>query len=291
MEQKQGSSISFFQKNKTICPVCGAGFSREEVRTGRGRLIAGSLTKELRRNYEPSKKFGEVFPLIYPVIVCPDCYYAAFSKDFNAVSEKEIGQLNEQREKRAASIGKIFGDINFREFRTVKEGVASYYFMIMCGDFLSHRSSPALKQGIASLRAAWLFTDLHRKFPGDNYDYLSGIFYRKARFFYTLTLEYEGSGTESITEVDSPGPDLDKNYGYDGVLYLSAYLEHKYGPVGDDEKRQKSLQFAKRTVAKIFGMGKASKNKPSALLEMSKDLHVQIGNELKTGDDSEDDQP
>ena len=37
--------------------------------TGSGRLNAGELTEELRRLYIPSKKYGEVNPLIYYIVV------------------------------------------------------------------------------------------------------------------------------------------------------------------------------------------------------------------------------
>jgi uncharacterized protein (DUF2225 family) len=66
------------------------------------------------------------------------------------------------------------------------------------------------------------------------------------------------------------GPDIDKDYGYDGVLYLNGLLDLLYGPREDKEKRIKDLTTAKRYVAKIFGMGRASKKKPSALLDQAR---------------------
>ena len=88
MEEESGNRISFFAKNKTVCPSCNAEFYREDVRTGRGRLIAGDLANDLRRLYEPSKKYGEVQPLIYTITVCPVCFYAAFPSDFESLPEK-----------------------------------------------------------------------------------------------------------------------------------------------------------------------------------------------------------
>jgi len=77
------------------------------------------------------------------------------------------------------------------------------------------------------------------------------------------------------------GPDLDKNYGYDGVLYIGAYLQYKYATDENEEDRKVSLANAKRIVARIFGMGKASKNKPAAILDNAKSLFDKIKNELK----------
>ncbi len=90
MDNAALNSISFFFFLIIICPVCHAEFHREDIRTGRGRLIAGDLTDELRRSYQPSKKYGEVYPLFYPVTVCPECYYAAFQGDFTEIPDNSV---------------------------------------------------------------------------------------------------------------------------------------------------------------------------------------------------------
>ena len=275
------NSISYFSKEALICPVCEEEFHKEDIRTGRGRLIAGDLNDELRRLYEPSQKYGEVNPLLYPVMVCPECFYAAFQADFMEIPSESISAIANDKKKRFDSIDKLFKELNFKESRKLNEGTAGYYLAMMCYDHFPHEFSPVIKQGLSSLRAAWLFMDLHGKHPDENYDYLGKLFYRKAGFFYNLSVEYDGAGTESLTEVVSLGPDLDKNYGYDGVLYISALLEYYYGPDSDDSKRLKSLERARTTVARIFGMGKASKNKPEVLLTKAKDLHSSIGDEIK----------
>jgi hypothetical protein len=93
-------------------------------------------------------------------------------------------------------------------------------------------------------------------------------------------VELEQSGDESLPQGFPLGPDLDKNYGYDGVLYLVGYLDYKYGSRHDPEQRTMALQRAKRTVAKIFGMGKASKSKPAAILDNAREVYHQIATEL-----------
>ena len=275
------NSISFFSKEVMTCPVCEAEFHKEDIRTGRGRLIAGDLTDELRRFYEPSQKYGEVNPLLYSVIVCPDCYYAAFQNDFKEIPFESVSAIAADKKKRFDTVEKLFKELDFTESRKLKEGTAAYYLAMMSYDHFPHEFSPVIKQGLSSYRAAWLFMDLHSKYPDENYDYLSKLFYRKAGFFYNLSVEYDSDGTESLTEVVSLGPDLDKNYGYDGVLYVSALLEYYYGSDSDDLKRIKYLEKARTTVARIFGMGIASRNKPEALLTKAKDLHSSIGEEIK----------
>ncbi len=275
------AGLTFFSKSPIECPICAAKFFREDMRTGRGRQIAGALTGELRRTYEPSKQFGEVYPLIYPVMVCPECYYAAYPDDFSAVPPAAVPDLHEKIDERRKSLDKIFPLLDFREARGLKEGVASYYFAALCYQSFTKHASPAFKQGVSFLRAAWLCNDLHQKEPSENYDYLAAVFYRKARFFYTLAITWEQDGTQSLSGAKTLGPDLDKNYGYDGVLYISGLLELHYGPKSNPQKRLAALDRAKKTVARIFGMGRASKNKPAAILDNAREVYDAIAREIE----------
>jgi uncharacterized protein (DUF2225 family) len=83
--------ISYRQKNSSICPVCSFEFHREDLLSGGGRLIAGKLSDDLRRNYEVSKKYGKIYPLAYAVNVCPSCYYSAYPKDFESLKPEAPG--------------------------------------------------------------------------------------------------------------------------------------------------------------------------------------------------------
>ncbi len=281
MENESANTISFFTKEPLVCPVCESKFYREELRTGRGRLNAGELTEELRRLYLPSKKYGEVYPLVYPVTVCPQCLYSAYLIDFGDIPADQIELASTLTDKRKSLVEPIFGSLDFTNPRGLKEGAASYILAMSCYDLFPDEKSPVFKQGLSALRAAWLFNSLHEKFPGENYDYLAKIFYRKAGFLYNLAVEYDGTGKQSLTEVGNLGPDLDKNYGYNGVLFISALLEYYYGTETDEEKRLKALERARTTVVRIFGMGKSSKEKPGTLLEKAKELHAAIGEEIK----------
>ena len=288
MAETSTPKVTYFSNKETVCPVCGTSFYREDLLTGRGRLIAGELTTDLRRNYEPSAKFGVITPLNYPVTVCPGCYYATLPADFLDLSEAAKSAIEDDTDTRITGIRDIFEELDFREPRTIKEGVASFFFAMSCYDHLPPENAPTIKQGICSLRAAWLCADLHRQDPTVNFDYLSGLFYRKACFLYGQAMEYEQNGHESVAQVANLGPDLDQNYGYDGVIYLAAYLELHHGPRGDMERRNASLQRVKTSVARLFGMGKASKQKPSVLLDKARDLYKEIQREL---DEEDEDSP
>lgn len=274
------ASLTFFSKQKIRCPICDTPFAREELRTGRGRLIAGKLTDELRRTYEPSKKYGEVSPLVYPVTVCPSCYFAAMNADFLVIPEERKGDADRKTAERVASVRKIIPNPEFAEPRGLTEGLASQYLALACYDFYPREFAPTIKQGLASIRAAWIANDLQRKYPSENWSYVARLFYRKARFFYTEAVEREQNGKENLPNTLHLGPDMDKNYGYDGVLYIAGLLEFRYGPREDETKRRQALERAKRSVSRLFGMGRASKSKPSIILDMARDLYARINEAL-----------
>ena len=96
-----------------------------------------------------------------------------------------------------------------------------------------------------------------------------------------LTVRKESNGEERIGNIGSYGPDLDKNYGFDGCVYLTALLYYKYGPKDNQEARLKALDEHKRALARMFGLGKSSKAKPGPLLEHSRDLYDKLTAELK----------
>ena len=276
MEQK----VTFFERRQTVCLVCGGKFFREELLSGGGRLIAGNLSPELRRMYEPSKKYGEVAPLLYPVTVCPSCYFAAFGPDFAAIPEKGRARAAVHADERRAGALLLFPQLDFTAPRTLFEGTASYFLAMASYDFYDKKANPTYKSALCALRAAWLLGDLHQKFPGDNWDYAALLFYRKARFYYRMSLERESAGLEAFDKSLAFGPDLDKNYGYHGVIYVSAYLDFRYGAVQDREKRATELESARRMMAKIFGVGKSSKDKPTVLLDKAREIYEKMGEEL-----------
>ena len=187
----------------------------------------------------------------------------------------------------SADISLLFKILDFTSARRIEEGAASYVLAMMCYDSSKRLFAPTIKQGISAIRAAWLFGDLHRNQPDQNFDYLAKLFYRKSRFFYHLALEKEQTGGESLGNVAYLGPDLEKNYGYDGVLYLTGFLEYKYGPQKDPMKRIEHLDRARKIISRVHGMGRASKSTPSVILDKAKDMHHVLGEQMRIlqGDD------
>jgi uncharacterized protein len=286
-ESEKEKKVTFVSKDPIVCPVCETSFYREELFSG--RVNAGDLTDELHRTYIPMHSYGEVHPLVYELTVCPACWFAAFKADFLGIPSKIAAMLKDDTASRVEAAQRVFSGADFNSPRGLKEGAASYYLAMRSYEKLPKEFSPAIKQGISALRAAWLCGYLDEKEPGENYGFAARVLYGKARFLYRLAVELEQKGKEQLTTVKWLGPDTDKNYGFEGVLYLSAILELKYGPREDEAKRAEILDANKRTIAKMFGIGRKSKSKPGPLVDKVRDLYEALKKELHQ-DEEEDEE-
>jgi len=276
--------VSFISKKEYECPACEFVFHKEELLSGGGRLIAGALTEELHRLYEPSNRYGDIYPLIYQAVVCPKCWFASMEADFPLLPDEKFGQAVDDEDRRKADTLLIFPDADFTMPRGLMEGAASYYLVMRCYDFFDKTISPTVKQGLAAIRTAWLLDEIDKKNPNQHYDWLAVLFRRKARYFYTEALAREEKRVETMSAMKAFGPDTDRNYGYEGMLYLCAYLQYKYGPSQTQAERKATLETARRTIAKLFGLGKSSKDKPGAFLDLAREVYEQINKELTIDD-------
>jgi len=276
--------VSFISKEELTCPVCETIFNREELLSGSGRLIAGKLTDELHRLYEPSAKYGEVYPLIYQATVCPECWFAAMDKDFVDFPPFTREKAKKDTEERITDTKLIFPETDFKKPRDIISGTASLYLVLRCYEFFPKEFSPTIKQAIAALRAGWMLEEINRKSPDRHYDWVSLLFKKKANYLYNEAIRREQRGIETLSALKNFGPDTDKNYSYEGALYLTALLRYKYSYKENPELRKKALEEAKRTIARIFGVGKSSKAKPGPLLEHARNLYETISKELNEVD-------
>ena len=269
--------ISYWSKNKCHCPVCQNNFERAEMLSGSGRMIAGELTDELHRIFEPSAKYGQIYPVIYSIGACPKCHTALFWSDFEEIQDNNsLNELLADSKKRKEIVNNMFPYYELTRERNLLDGAAMYYLALLSYEKVDLSYAPTMKRAIISLRLAWICRDLQKLVPEHNYDYAAEVFYRKAQFFYEQTLINETQRIETIAKITNFGPDVDKNYGYDGVIYLNSLLEYKYGQKEDMQMRYKKLDANKRSIARIFGLGKSSKSKPGPLLEKSRDLYDKL---------------
>ncbi len=280
----RAKSISYRAKEKTRCPVCGYEFNREQLHSGGGRLIAGKLTSELRRTYEVSKKYGRVYPLAYTMIICPQCLFTSFPNDFGPLPQDEAMDLQKKTVDRRTGIEKIVGPVNFQEDRNLVTGAASYILAIDSYQNRGMGIAPTPKKAICSIRAAWLFSDMNEEFPGKGFDKLADFMYMKAVQYYNPTLDIMSNGREPHEQfINLLGPDTDNNWGFDGVVYLNGYLTKKYlSKLADTVETQLDLlEKSRRHLGKLYGMGKASKSKPSVIIDLSKDLYEAMTGQLE----------
>lgn len=269
--------VTFRQKTPVKCPICSNQFFREELMSGGGRLIAGKLTDELRRTYEPSAKFGRIYPMAYVLNVCPRCLYASNQKDFDSLLPDEIEKIRNLSQARVDTIDKYFGGLDFNQDRTLAHGAASYLLAVDIYGLRNKKVAPTFKRAVASIRAAWLFADMAAQ-KEDPYRKISQFFYGKAYLFYGAVLELLQNGGEPADAAGSMGPDTDKNWGYEGILYVYSVLTMKVGSKEKDAaKRKENLERTKRYLSRVFGVGKSSKEKPGPLIDMTRDLYDKIG--------------
>jgi hypothetical protein len=280
--------VTFLAKNATVCPVCEHSYFQETLLSGGGRLIADIVTETLHRKYRPSKTFGKIYPLIYSITVCPSCYFASLGNDFNEVPEGIIKTLKKQKNERIELANKLSGKpVDFTKYRTLESGAAGYAIAVMCYDLFSKKSIPVIKQAICSIRAAYLFEELEQEKPNQYFNYLAELFYKKALFFYKRAMILNQSKEQVMETLKTFGPDLDKNYGYDGIIYLIGVLTYKYGIKTNKEIRKQELIEARTYLSKLFGFGKTDYDKPKEIVEKAKEFYELIAKELKSIDGTE----
>jgi hypothetical protein len=115
------------------------------------------------------------------------------------------------------------------------------------------------------------------------FDQIVDFLYMKAVGYYAPTLEIMGNGREPHEQfISLMGPDTDKNWGFDGVIYLNGYLTRKYLDrlATSKEKKIEILDVCKRHLGKLYGMGRASSSKPSVIIDLAKDLYEAISEQL-----------
>lgn len=274
--------VTFFSKNLITCPACGTEFQREELQTGRGRINAGDLTDELRRLYIPTQKYGTVNPLIYPIVVCPECFFAGLPSDMQKMTETQISKINKDKANRLNLIRKLFGEtLNFKDYRNAITGLGSYILAFMNTIHLSKEFSPTARRGLYTLRAAWLADDVYKKTNLTHFKNLQQEMYRQALINYENALERQMKNIEPFDGFVWMGPDVDTNFGYDGMLYITAVLTLKNLDLFSREEQIYKIGRTKIVLSKIFGIGKSNKEKPKALVSQSKNLYMTANNILK----------
>lgn len=280
-------NMTFFTSTAIPCPVCDFNIHTEELRQGRSRINAGDLREDLFRNYIPEKDAGEVFPFLYLVGVCGNskCCFAAFWQDFKKIHKKNVEALStaEAKNARIDTLNLLYKSVpDFTRKRNLLTGFAAYILALETYNKFRENDAPSIRQAICSLRLAWLSRILSEHQYGDECTHLEKIFYKKALFFYTQALAKDAHGLEPLHAMTFLGPDADKDYGYDGVVYIRAWLELHYGDKSRALERQNTLHALRNSLSKVFGFGRSSKEKPSVLLNIARKTFESVEEEIAT---------
>jgi uncharacterized protein (DUF2225 family) len=222
--------------------------------------------------------------LLYPITVCPNCFYAAYPEDFTRAKDKTYDRIREYQNVRGQYLIKIFGRVpDFLEKRDLQAGVASYILAISSYPFFEKKKfSATIKMGISSLRTAWLFGDMLQTTKEAHFGELQMAFYKKAAEFYETALANQTNASEPLDYCPWLGPDTDVNYGYDGFLYVLAVLRYKMSiHMEDPYEKVKIFEGTKRILSKVFGIGRKARDKPEILLSMARDMYDKIGLEME----------
>ncbi len=283
-QDESSAKVSYFAKDETVCPICEEKFKIEKMLSGRGRLNAGSLTDELRRLYIPTPKYGVVNPLYYIIITCPNCFYSAYEQDFKNIPPTNIDKLRNDIVKRKKFVYDSFGPVDFKKERKLLEGLVSLIMAQYTYAFFPQKVAPTTKIAISALRAAWLATDLENEKKDKFYSELKNGLYKKAYTYYAKAFSLLNSGKENVEAAGFLGPDLDKNYGFNGFLFLYGVLLYKYGlsEIEDNSEKLRVASDVKAIIGRIFGSGKSSKDKNVQFLDMSKDLYEKYSKLIAT---------
>ncbi len=136
------SHVQYLYLKKVLCPVCGDSFETIAFRSS--KLRVQKVDPDFRRSYI------DFDPLWYSIWVCPHCFYANITSDFEQVTKKaKMAILDHKDIKKSNFI--------FTNPRRLDQTFRAYYLNIHWVESLMQDSE---KLGRLWLRLAWLYDDV-----------------------------------------------------------------------------------------------------------------------------------
>ncbi len=129
-----------------VCPLCNSNFTAKAVKVGKNQVT--SLDDDLYPHY------SLVNPILYDVIVCPECGYSTISKNTKNLLSQQKKWLNE-----------IFfkGNTNkptYGEYTTTEEAIHKHKMALLA---CITRKGKLNEQAYIALHIAWLLRDLGKE--------------------------------------------------------------------------------------------------------------------------------
>ena len=191
---------------KYSCEVCENEFTSLTLRMQKLRFVSSDV--DLRPNYDP------IDPLLYDVLLCPNCGYASLSMYFNKIASKH-------REKILQQVSLKWKRYDFPKIMTYRDACNKYKLALITAYAKDAKHS---EMGYICLKIAWLY-----RLMGDNDGYM--LFAARSSMEFTLAYENEQF---PICQMDAPT-----------LEYLLAYLLYVTGDKAD------SMKFLGRVITNI----------------------------------------
>ena len=133
-----------YDKSRT-CPLCRHNFTSKAIKVGKNRLI--SVDEDLYAHYDI------VNPLLYDIIVCPECSYSATTKNFDSLMSRHRKLLQDTFKKHSIHN-------NFSEFVSISEAISMHKLALLSS---ITKKSKIGEQAYIALHISWLYRDLGDK--------------------------------------------------------------------------------------------------------------------------------
>lgn len=142
-EQHTSLTLKDVLYNKShLCPICDNTFTAKAIKVGKNQIV--SIDSDLYARY------SIVNPLLYDVLLCPHCGYAALNKSFDTLLPKQKEWVREHLAAHAKPHASY-------EYITLEEGIYRHKMALLS---CITKKSKLGEQSYIALHIAWLYRDL-----------------------------------------------------------------------------------------------------------------------------------
>ena len=191
-------------KKKIVCPVCAQEFESFNYK---------NKSQALKEKESDFHEIYEVFdPIIYDILVCPSCYYAGTTSDYDKLKAKDMETLFS--DKRTSTF-------DYKKNRTIDMALESYDLAIDCKK-KTEKPNDALMANLY-LKKAWIYRNIKEK-NGELKSLTEALHYYEKKY---LTADNVGGSLSEnglaylIAEISRRVGDYNKSMKYFGIVINS----------------------------------------------------------------------
>jgi uncharacterized protein (DUF2225 family) len=141
---------TFLLPKEIICPICGTKFKTKQIRD--------TKLKQSGRNQELRTIYQDIDPMVFEILVCPECYYARGRKEFDKVGDIESRNLKNRTAQRKEKF-----NLDFSAFGKYIFAISAYRLAIDCYESIIGNKGKV--DDIAAgylMRIAWMNDDMEK---------------------------------------------------------------------------------------------------------------------------------